>query len=106
MTTPIARSDLMWGKWLAVAIIASASVLLQLIGLFVAIRFLAAGVLSPPSVSLVGWILFVVTILLFAIFVVAVEMAVAMGLDQSKRLDLHWALWLSYSLALHYLHSS
>ena len=78
LTTPIARSDLMWGKWLAVAIIASASVLLQLIGLFVAIRFLAAGVLSPPSVSLVGWILFVVTILLFAIFVVAVEMAVAM----------------------------
>ena len=78
LTTPIARSDLMWGKWLAVAIIASASVLLQLIGLFVAIRFLAAGVLTPPSVSMVGWILFVATILLFAIFVVAVEMAVAM----------------------------
>ena len=78
LTTPVARSDLMWGKWLAVAIIASASVLLQLVGLFVAIRFLAAGVLTPPSVSIVGWILFVVTILLFAIFVVAVEMAVAM----------------------------
>ena len=68
----------MWGKWLAVAIIASASVLLQLVGLFVAIRFLAAGILTPPTVSIVGWILFVVTILLFAIFVVAVEMAVAM----------------------------
>ena len=78
LTTPVARSDLMWGKWLAVAIIASASVLLQLLGLFVAIRFLAAGVLTPPSVSLVGWVLFVATILLFAIFVVAVEMAVAM----------------------------
>ena len=78
LTTPVARSDLMWGKWLAVAIIASASVLLQLVGLFVAIRFLAAGVLTPPSVSLVGWVLFVATILLFAIFVVAVEMAVAM----------------------------
>ncbi len=78
LTTPIARSDLMWGKWLAVAIIASASVLLQLVGLFVAIRFLAAGILNPPSVSFVGWALFVVTILLFAIFVVAVEMAVAM----------------------------
>ena len=78
LTTPVARSDLMWGKWLAVAIIASASVLLQLVGLFVAIRFLAAGILTPPTVSIVGWILFVVTILLFAIFVVAVEMAVAM----------------------------
>ncbi|MEC9173655.1 MAG: ABC transporter permease [Candidatus Thermoplasmatota archaeon] len=78
LTTPIARSDLMWGKWLAVAIIASASVLLQLVGLFVAIRFLAAGILTPPTVSIVGWILFVFTILLFAIFVVAVEMAVAM----------------------------
>ena len=78
LTTPIARSDLMWGKWLAVAIISSASVLLQLVGLFVAIRFLAAGILTPPSVSLVGWSLFVVTILLFAIFVVAIEMAVAM----------------------------
>lgn len=78
LTTPIARSDLMWGKWLAVAIIASASVLLQLVGLFVAIRFLAAGILTPPTVSMVGWILFVLTILLFAIFVVAVEMAVAM----------------------------
>ena len=78
LTTPIARSDLMWGKWLAVAIIASASVLLQLVGLFVAIRFLAAGILTPPSVSIVGWVLFVVTILLFAVFVVAVEMAVAM----------------------------
>jgi len=78
LTTPIARSDLMWGKWLAVAIIASASVLLQLVGLFVAIRFLAAGILTPPTVSIVGWILFVVTILLFAIFVVAVEMAMAM----------------------------
>ena len=78
LTTPVARSDLMWGKWLAVAIIASVSVLLQLVGLFVAIRFLAAGILTPPTVSIVGWILFVVTILLFAIFVVAVEMAVAM----------------------------
>lgn len=78
LTTPIARPDLMWGKWLAVAIIASASVLLQLVGLFVAIRFLAAGILTPPTVSMVGWILFVLTILLFAIFVVAVEMAVAM----------------------------
>ena len=78
LTTPIARSDLMWGKWLAVATIASASVLLQLVGLFVAIRYLAAGILTPPSVSVTGWILFVITILLFAIFVVAVEMAMAM----------------------------
>jgi len=78
LTTPIARSDLMWGKWLAVATIASASVLLQLVGLYVAIRYLAADILTPPSVSIMGWSLFVITILLFAIFVVAVEMAVAM----------------------------
>ena len=78
LCTPIRREDLMWGKWLAVAIIASASVLLQMVGLFAAIRFLAGGFFSVPSVSLGGWIMFLMTIILFAVFVVAVEMAIAM----------------------------
>ena len=77
LCTPIRREDLMWGKWLAVAIIASASVLLQIVGLFAAIRFLAGGFFSAPSVSFGGWAMFLITIILFAVFV-AVEMAIAM----------------------------
>ena len=78
LCTPIRRDDLMWGKWLAVAIIASASVLFQMVGLFAAIHFLAGGFFSTPSVSFEGWVMFLMTIILFAVFVVAVEMAIAM----------------------------
>jgi sodium transport system permease protein len=69
---------------MAVAIIAMISVLLQITGLLLAIEFLASGFLTMPEVSVIGWLLFIASVLLFAIFTVAIELAVAIRAKSVK----------------------
>ena len=77
LCTPTARSDLLFGKWLAVATVACVSVLGQMAGLLFAVNFLTGGGLEAPSVSTTGVFLLLLSVILFAIFVVAIELAVA-----------------------------
>lgn len=76
---PCSRMELLMGKWLAVATITGAGVLLQVAGLLFAIGYLATSdIISAPSVSLTAVLFLVLAILLFAIMVVAFELALAM----------------------------
>lgn len=76
---PCSRLELLMGKWLAVATITGAGVLLQVAGLLFAIGYLATSdFISAPSVSLTAVLFLVLAILLFAIMVVAFELALAM----------------------------
>ncbi|MDP6845185.1 MAG: ABC transporter permease subunit, partial [Candidatus Thalassarchaeaceae archaeon] len=77
LCTPTARSDLLFGKWLAVATVACVSVLGQMAGLLFAINFLIGGGLEAPSISTSGVLLLLLSVILFAVFVVAIELAVA-----------------------------
>ncbi len=77
LCTPTARSELLFGKWLAVATVACVSVLGQMVGLLFAINFLTSGGLDVPTISLSGIFLLMLSVILFAIFVVAIELAVA-----------------------------
>ena len=77
LCTPTARSDLLFGKWLAVATVACVSVLGQMAGLLFAVNFLTGGGLEAPSISTGGVLLLLLSVILFAIFVVAIELAVA-----------------------------
>ena len=77
LCTPTARSDLLFGKWLAVATVASVSVLGQMAGLLFAINFLTSGGIDVPSISIGGILLLLLIVVLFAVFVVAIELAVA-----------------------------
>ncbi|MEL0330733.1 MAG: ABC transporter permease subunit [Candidatus Poseidoniales archaeon] len=76
---PCTRMELLFGKWLAVATITGAGVLLQVAGLLFAIGYLATSdVISAPSVSLTALLFLCLAVLLFAIMVVAFELALAM----------------------------
>ncbi|MEC9089911.1 MAG: ABC transporter permease subunit, partial [Candidatus Thermoplasmatota archaeon] len=77
LCTPTSRADLLFGKWLAVAIVACVSVLGQMVGLLFAVNFLTGGGLEAPSISTTGILLLLLSVILFAIFVVAIELAVA-----------------------------
>ena len=84
LCTPVARSDLLFGKWLAVAVVASTSVIAQMAGLLFAINFLAGSAFGMPTISLLGAALLLLSVLLFAIFVVAVELAIAVRAHSVK----------------------
>ena len=76
---PCSRMELLMGKWLAVATITGAGVLLQVAGLLFAIGYLATSdIISAPSVSLTALVFLCLAVLLFAIMVVAFELALAM----------------------------
>ena len=76
---PCTRMELLFGKWLAVATITGAGVLLQVAGLLFAIGYLATSdIISAPSVSPAALLLLCLAVLLFAIMVVAFELALAM----------------------------
>ena len=76
---PCTRMELLMGKWLAVATITAAGVLLQIAGLIFAIGYLATSdIIAVPSLSLAVVLLLCVAVLLFAITVVAIELALAM----------------------------
>ena len=76
---PCSRMELLFGKWLAVATITGVGVLLQIFGLLFAIGYLAtSSFIGVPQLSIVSILLIVLSIMLFAIMVVAFELALAM----------------------------
>ncbi|MDE0869523.1 MAG: ABC transporter permease subunit [Candidatus Poseidoniaceae archaeon] len=76
---PCTRMELLMGKWLAVATITGVGVLLQIFGLLFAIGYLASSsFIGVPQLSMVSIGLIVLSIMLFAIMVVAFELALAM----------------------------
>jgi sodium transport system permease protein len=76
---PCTRLELLLGKWLAVATITAAGVLLQIAGLMFAIGYLATSdIIAVPSLSFSVIGLLCIAVLLFAITVVAIELALAM----------------------------
>jgi len=77
---PCTRMELLFGKWLAVATITGVGVLLQIFGLLFAIGYLASSssFIGVPQLSLISIGLIVLSIMLFAIMVVAFELALAM----------------------------
>ena len=82
---PCSRLELLAGKWLAVASITSAGVALQIGGLLFAITYLASSsVIGLPSVSLVSILLLLGAVVIFAVMVVAFELALAMKAHSVK----------------------
>jgi len=76
---PCTRMELLFGKWLAVAAITGVGVLLQICGLLFAIGYLASSsVIGLPQLSILSIGLIVISIMLFAVMVVAFELALAM----------------------------
>ena len=76
---PCTRNELLLGKWLGVATITGVGVLLQIVGLLFAIGYLASSdFIGIPALSIGAIILIVISIMLFAVMVVALELALAM----------------------------
>jgi len=76
---PCTRNELLLGKWLGVATITGVGVLLQIVGLLFAIGYLASSdFIGVPALSIGAIILIIVSIMLFAVMVVALELALAM----------------------------
>jgi sodium transport system permease protein len=79
LSLPCTRLELLFGKWLAVATITGVGVLLQIFGLLFAIGYLASSsILGVPELSTLTIVLIVGAIMLFAVMVVAIELALAM----------------------------
>ena len=79
LSLPCTRNELLFGKWLGVATITGVGVLLQILGLLFAIGYLASSsIIGIPDLSAEAVILIIVSIMLFAIMVVALELALAM----------------------------
>ena len=75
---PCTRRELLLGKWLAVGTITAIGVALQIAGLLFAITYLAStNMFSLPSLSALSLILLFCAVLLFAVMVVAIELAIA-----------------------------
>ena len=79
LSLPCTRLELLFGKWLAVATITGVGVLLQVCGLLFAIGYLASSsIIGVPELSVLTILLIIGAIMLFAIMVVAIELALAM----------------------------
>ncbi len=82
---PCSRIQLLAGKWLAVASITSAGVALQIGGLLFAITYLASSsIIGIPSISISSILLLLSAVVIFAIMVVAFELALAMKAHSVK----------------------
>ena len=82
---PCSRMQLLAGKWLAVATITSAGVAMQIGGLLFAISFLASSsIIGIPTISLTSILLLLSAVVIFAIMVVAFELALAMKAHSVK----------------------
>ena len=82
---PCSRIELLSGKWLAVASIAGVSVSLQVVGLIFAITYLASSsFIAIPTMSITSILLIATAVILFAIMVVAFELALAMKAQSVK----------------------
>lgn len=76
---PCTRLELLLGKWAAVATITGVGVVLQICGLLFAIGYLASSnFIGLPELSVTAILLLIGAILLFAIMIVALELALAM----------------------------
>ena len=76
---PCTRLELLLGKWAAVATITGVGVVLQIFGLLFAIGYLASSsLIGLPELSLTAILLLITAILLFAVMIVAIELALAM----------------------------
>lgn len=76
---PCTRNELLLGKWLGVATITGVGVLLQIVGLLFAIGYLASSdFIGIPALSIGAIFLIIISIMLFAVMVVALELALAM----------------------------
>jgi sodium transport system permease protein len=79
LSLPCTRNELLFGKWLGVATITGVGVLLQIFGLLFAIGYLASSsIIGIPDLSLEATALIILSIMLFAVMVVALELALAM----------------------------
>lgn len=82
---PCSRMQLLAGKWLAVATITSTGVVLQISGLLFAITFLAStSIIGIPTISASSALLLISAVAIFAIMVVAFELAIAMKAHSVK----------------------
>jgi len=82
---PCSRIQLLAGKWLAVASITSAGVALQIGGLLFAITYLASSsIIGVPSISTMSILLLLGAVVIFAVMVVAFELALAMKAHSVK----------------------
>ncbi len=82
---PCSRMQLLAGKWLAVATITSAGVAMQIGGLLFAISFLASSsIIGMPTISMTSMLLLLSAVIIFAIMVVAFELALAMKAHSVK----------------------
>ena len=85
LSLPCSRLELLIGKWVAVATITGVGVLLQIFGLLFAISYLASSnILGIPDLSVASLGLIALSILLFAVMVVAIELALAMRAHSVK----------------------
>jgi sodium transport system permease protein len=85
LALPCTRMELLMGKWVAVATITGAGVLLQIAGLLFAIGYLASTeFISVPELDIATLALLCLAVLLFAIMVVAFELALAMRSQSVK----------------------
>jgi len=82
---PCSRMQLLAGKWLAVTAITSAGVALQIGGLLFAITYLASSnIIGVPTISLISILLLLGAVIVFAIMIVAFELALAMKAHSVK----------------------
>ena len=85
LSLPCSRMQLLAGKWLAVATITSTGVALQIGGLIFAITFLASSsIIGLPTISILSALLLLGAIVIFAVMVVAFELALAMKAHSVK----------------------
>ncbi|HIG04005.1 MAG TPA: ABC transporter permease [Candidatus Poseidoniales archaeon] len=86
LCAPINRFELLLGKWIAVALISATGVLAQVCALFFAISFIASNsdTFGVPELSLSAILLMFMAILLFAIMVVAFQLALAVRSRSTK----------------------
>lgn len=85
LCTPANRVELLYGKWVAVGVVAGTSVLFQLAGLLFAVAFLIpSDIFGMPTLSIWSIASLLLSVLLFAIFVVAVELALAVRAHSVK----------------------
>ena len=100
---PCTRMQLLAGKWLAVATITSVGVALQIGGLLFAIKFLAsASIIGVPTVSLASMLLLTMAVVIFAVMVVAFELALAMRSHSVKEAGSILGQLFCSSFSLHY----
>jgi len=85
LCTPANRVELLYGKWVAVGVVAGTSVLFQLAGLLFAVAFLIpSDIFGVPTLSIWSIASLLLSVLLFAVFVVAVELALAVRAHSVK----------------------